>query len=101
MVLAPSREVLMPRGLSLEACGPRLEGQRLFRLRPLSSQALGRKKPDPPVDLLDMAQRFMGTTFPTGKECDLNRQCGVINPETKKICTRLLTCKVTPTPTAQ
>lgn len=29
-----------------------------------------------------------------GKECDLNRQCGVVNPETKKICTRLLTCKV-------
>ncbi|XP_036772572.1 ataxin-7-like protein 2 [Manis pentadactyla] len=28
------------------------------------------------------------------KECDLNRQCGVINPETKKICTRLLTCKI-------
>ncbi|XP_036308626.1 ataxin-7-like protein 2 isoform X2 [Pipistrellus kuhlii] len=27
------------------------------------------------------------------KECDLNRQCGVLNPETKKICTRLLTCK--------
>lgn len=31
---------------------------------------------------------------PAGKECDLNRQCGVLNPETKKICTRLLTCKV-------
>ncbi|XP_078500886.1 ataxin-7-like protein 2 isoform X2 [Lissotriton helveticus] len=29
-----------------------------------------------------------------GKECDLNRQCGVQNPETKKICTRLLTCKI-------
>ncbi|XP_074044445.1 ataxin-7-like protein 2 isoform X1 [Macrotis lagotis] len=28
------------------------------------------------------------------KECDLNRQCGVVNPETKKICTRLLTCKI-------
>ncbi|XP_004853691.1 ataxin-7-like protein 2 isoform X3 [Heterocephalus glaber] len=28
------------------------------------------------------------------KECDLNRQCGVINPETQKICTRLLTCKI-------
>ncbi|XP_053103798.1 ataxin-7-like protein 2 isoform X2 [Hemicordylus capensis] len=28
------------------------------------------------------------------KECDLNRQCGVLNPETKKICTRLLTCKI-------
>lgn len=39
-----------------------------------------------------------GPLPPTGKECDLNRQCGVINPETKKICTRLLTCKVTPLP---
>lgn len=38
--------------------------------------------------------------FLTGKECDLNRQCGVINPETKKICTRLLTCKVSPAPMA-
>uniref|UniRef100_A0A670YMU8 SCA7 domain-containing protein n=1 Tax=Pseudonaja textilis TaxID=8673 RepID=A0A670YMU8_PSETE len=28
------------------------------------------------------------------KECDLNRQCGVVNPETKKVCTRLLTCKI-------
>ena len=45
-----------------------------------------------------MVLRFIGSAFPTGKECDLNRQCGVINPETKKICTRLLTCKVTPFP---
>uniref|UniRef100_A0A8D0H0R6 Ataxin 7 like 2 n=1 Tax=Sphenodon punctatus TaxID=8508 RepID=A0A8D0H0R6_SPHPU len=30
----------------------------------------------------------------TRKVCDLNRQCGVVNPETKKICTRLLTCKI-------
>lgn len=43
-----------------------------------------------------MDLRFIGTSFLTGKEFDLNRQCGVINPETKKICTRLLTCKVTP-----
>ncbi|KAM6108297.1 LOW QUALITY PROTEIN: ataxin-7-like protein 2 [Pterocles gutturalis] len=28
------------------------------------------------------------------KECDLNRQCGVLNPDTQKICTRLLTCKI-------
>lgn len=31
---------------------------------------------------------------PPGKECDLNRQCGVRNPDTNKLCTRLLTCKV-------
>ncbi|XP_042748395.1 LOW QUALITY PROTEIN: ataxin-7-like protein 2 [Lagopus leucura] len=30
----------------------------------------------------------------TRKECDLNRQCGVLNPDTKKVCTRLLTCKI-------
>ncbi|KAM6398802.1 ataxin-7-like protein 2 [Rhynochetos jubatus] len=28
------------------------------------------------------------------KECDLNRQCGVLNPGTNQICTRLLTCKI-------
>ncbi|XP_043932814.1 ataxin-7-like protein 2 isoform X2 [Protopterus annectens] len=28
------------------------------------------------------------------KECDLNRQCGVMDPETKRVCTRLLTCKI-------
>uniref|UniRef100_A0A8V5GJA7 Uncharacterized protein n=1 Tax=Melopsittacus undulatus TaxID=13146 RepID=A0A8V5GJA7_MELUD len=28
------------------------------------------------------------------KECDLNRQCGVLNPDTNKLCTRLLTCKI-------
>uniref|UniRef100_A0A672UR61 Ataxin 7 like 2 n=1 Tax=Strigops habroptila TaxID=2489341 RepID=A0A672UR61_STRHB len=32
--------------------------------------------------------------LPTGKECDLNRQCGVLNPDTNKLCTRLLTCKI-------
>ncbi|XP_017595290.1 PREDICTED: ataxin-7-like protein 2 [Corvus brachyrhynchos] len=31
---------------------------------------------------------------PPGKECDLNRQCGVRNPDTNKLCTRLLTCKI-------
>uniref|UniRef100_A0A8B9ZMR0 Ataxin 7 like 2 n=1 Tax=Anas zonorhyncha TaxID=75864 RepID=A0A8B9ZMR0_9AVES len=31
---------------------------------------------------------------PARKECDLNKQCGVLNPDTKKICTRLLTCKI-------
>ncbi|XP_029429276.1 ataxin-7-like protein 2 isoform X2 [Rhinatrema bivittatum] len=28
------------------------------------------------------------------KECDLNRQCGVLNPDTKRMCTRLITCKI-------
>lgn len=72
----PRRELLVPTGVYLEGCS----------LRPSS----------PPRGLLGMALGLMGTAFPTGKECDLNRQCGVINPETKKICTRLLTCKVTP-----
>lgn len=50
------------------------------------------------MGLLEMALGLTGTVFPTGKECDLNRQCGVVNPETKKICTRLLTCKVISVP---
>ncbi|XP_067863838.1 ataxin-7-like protein 1 isoform X2 [Heptranchias perlo] len=29
----------------------------------------------------------------TEKECDLNKHCGVMDPETKKPCTRSLTCK--------
>lgn len=41
-----------------------------------------------------MCAEFCSSFVSTGKECDLNRQCGVMNPETKKICTRLLTCKV-------
>ncbi|XP_005991766.2 ataxin-7-like protein 2a [Latimeria chalumnae] len=28
------------------------------------------------------------------KECDLKRHCGVVNPDTKTACTRLLTCKI-------
>ncbi|XP_059573608.1 ataxin-7-like protein 2 isoform X3 [Alligator mississippiensis] len=56
--------------------------------KPESTSALGEKelsssKP-PPKSHKKMAR----------KECDLNRQCGVVNPETKKICTRLLTCKI-------
>ncbi|XP_065505296.1 ataxin-7-like protein 2 [Caloenas nicobarica] len=56
--------------------------------KPESSPALGEKdtgvsKP-PPRSHKKLAR----------KECDLNRQCGVLNPDTKKICTRLLTCKI-------
>lgn len=29
-----------------------------------------------------------------GKECDLDKHCGVLDPERKKLCTRLLTCNV-------
>lgn len=28
------------------------------------------------------------------KECDLDKHCGVLDPERKKVCTRLLTCNV-------
>ncbi|XP_028652927.2 ataxin-7-like protein 2 [Erpetoichthys calabaricus] len=28
------------------------------------------------------------------KECDLDKHCGVMDPEKKKVCTRLLTCKI-------
>lgn len=79
----------MPRGVSLEGYS--------LDLKARGSSVLGPALPRPSVGLLEMALRFMGI-FPTGKECDLNRQCGVINPETKKICTRLLTCKVISAP---
>ncbi|XP_068774602.1 ataxin-7-like protein 2 isoform X2 [Struthio camelus] len=56
--------------------------------KPESAPAPGDKEPGaskpPPKSHKKMAR----------KECDLNRQCGVVNPETKKICTRLLTCKI-------
>nr|CAQ14851.1 novel protein [Danio rerio] len=28
------------------------------------------------------------------KECDVNKHCGVMDPERKKVCTRLLTCNI-------
>ncbi|KAK1152254.1 ataxin-7-like protein 2 [Acipenser oxyrinchus oxyrinchus] len=28
------------------------------------------------------------------KECDLDKHCGVLDPEKKKLCTRVLTCKI-------
>uniref|UniRef100_A0A8C0H376 Ataxin 7 like 2 n=1 Tax=Chelonoidis abingdonii TaxID=106734 RepID=A0A8C0H376_CHEAB len=56
--------------------------------KPESTPASGEKEPGaskpPPKSHKKMAR----------KECDLNRQCGVVNPDTKKICTRLLTCKI-------
>ncbi|XP_051531460.1 ataxin-7-like protein 2 isoform X2 [Myxocyprinus asiaticus] len=30
----------------------------------------------------------------TKKECDLDKHCGVMDPERKKVCTRLLTCNI-------
>lgn len=32
--------------------------------------------------------------FSAEKECDLDKHCGVLDPERKKVCTRLLTCNV-------
>uniref|UniRef100_A0AAY5JZL9 SCA7 domain-containing protein n=1 Tax=Esox lucius TaxID=8010 RepID=A0AAY5JZL9_ESOLU len=29
-----------------------------------------------------------------GRECDLDKHCGVLDPERKKVCTRLLTCNI-------
>uniref|UniRef100_A0A3P8ZMX6 SCA7 domain-containing protein n=1 Tax=Esox lucius TaxID=8010 RepID=A0A3P8ZMX6_ESOLU len=30
----------------------------------------------------------------SGRECDLDKHCGVLDPERKKVCTRLLTCNI-------
>jgi len=32
--------------------------------------------------------------FISEKECDFDKHCGVMDPERKKLCTRLLTCNV-------
>ncbi|XP_075766120.1 ataxin-7-like protein 2 isoform X2 [Pelodiscus sinensis] len=56
--------------------------------KPESTAATGEKEPGP-TKLPPKSHKKMAR-----KECDLNRQCGVVNPDTKKICTRLLTCKI-------
>lgn len=52
MVLMPSRELLMSRGVCLEGYSCRPESQRLSCLRPSSSQAFGMKMPDLSLGLL-------------------------------------------------
>ncbi|XP_061488533.1 ataxin-7-like protein 2 isoform X3 [Rhineura floridana] len=60
----------------------------------ISADGLGRKLDNAPV----LGEKEPGAVKSlkkmSRKECDLNRQCGVVNPETKKVCTRLLTCKI-------
>ncbi|KAM8795924.1 LOW QUALITY PROTEIN: ataxin-7-like protein 2 [Eudromia elegans] len=58
--------------------------------------------PVPPQSAPAAGEREPGAAKPPAKcpkklarkECDLNRQCGVLNPDTRKVCTRLLTCKI-------
>ncbi|XP_042318693.1 ataxin-7-like protein 2 isoform X2 [Sceloporus undulatus] len=60
----------------------------------IPAEGLSRKLENAP----SLGEKEPGTVKPLKKmprkECDLNRQCGVVNPETKKVCTRLLTCKI-------
>ncbi|KAL8178891.1 UNVERIFIED_CONTAM: hypothetical protein K2H54_057489 [Gekko kuhli] len=56
------------------------------------ADGLSRKLENPPT--LGEKEHVKSLKKMPRKECDLNRQCGVMNPETKKICTRLLTCKI-------
>ncbi|KAH0618740.1 hypothetical protein JD844_018188 [Phrynosoma platyrhinos] len=60
----------------------------------IPAEGLSRKLENAP----SLGEKETGTVKPLKKmprkECDLNRQCGVVNPETKKVCTRLLTCKI-------
>ncbi|TRZ00986.1 hypothetical protein DNTS_010323 [Danionella cerebrum] len=64
--------------------------------------------PEPPEKVLSSAEKPIqknlnlngsGTYVRTGKkfqkkQCDLNVHCGVMDPKRKKLCTRLLTCKI-------
>ncbi|XP_062834475.1 ataxin-7-like protein 2 isoform X1 [Anolis carolinensis] len=60
----------------------------------ISAEGLSRKLENAP----SLGEKEAGTSKSMKKmprkECDLNKQCGVVNPETKKVCTRLLTCKI-------
>ncbi|XP_048354635.1 ataxin-7-like protein 2 isoform X1 [Sphaerodactylus townsendi] len=56
------------------------------------AEGLSRKLENPPI--LGEKEHMKSLKKMPRKECDLNRQCGVMNPETKKICMRLLTCKI-------
>ncbi|XP_076132576.1 ataxin-7-like protein 2b isoform X1 [Alosa pseudoharengus] len=54
----------------------------------------------PPVDVLSPLRgpRTYSRTYKKvhskGKELDLDKHCGVLDPERKKVCTRLLTCNI-------
>uniref|UniRef100_A0A8B9IJ88 Ataxin 7 like 2 n=1 Tax=Anser cygnoides TaxID=8845 RepID=A0A8B9IJ88_ANSCY len=81
---APPKEPPVPAGVGGDSALPAAGPVR----KPESVPAPGEKEPGackPPP---------RSHKKPARKECDLNRQCGVLNPDTKKICTRLLTCKI-------
>uniref|UniRef100_A0A8B9IB99 Ataxin 7 like 2 n=1 Tax=Anser brachyrhynchus TaxID=132585 RepID=A0A8B9IB99_9AVES len=81
---APPKEPPVPAGVGGDSAPPAAGPVR----KPESVPAPGEKEPGackPPP---------RSHKKPARKECDLNRQCGVLNPDTKKICTRLLTCKI-------
>ena len=42
------------------------------------------------VDCVDILAVFVSIE----RECDLDKHCGVLDPDRKKVCTRLLTCNV-------
>ncbi|XP_061206815.1 ataxin-7-like protein 2 [Neopsephotus bourkii] len=60
--------------------------------KPENGPAPGEKPPNPPPGATRTPPRSHKKL--ARKECDLNRQCGVLNPDTNKLCTRLLTCKI-------
>lgn len=60
--------------------------------KPESAPAPGEKPPSHPPGATKTPPRSHKKL--ARKECDLNRQCGVLNPDTNKLCTRLLTCKI-------
>uniref|UniRef100_A0A8B9R9Q4 Ataxin 7-like 2b n=1 Tax=Astyanax mexicanus TaxID=7994 RepID=A0A8B9R9Q4_ASTMX len=47
----------------------------------------------PPIPI-PRTERLARAAPPVLKECDLDKHCGVLDPERKKVCTRLLTCNI-------
>ncbi|KAM9365234.1 ataxin-7-like protein 2a [Pholidichthys leucotaenia] len=72
---------------------------------PHGGTAPGRPSPSdrPPTQKKEPSQPSAGTSnrmprpynkVASKRECDLDKHCGVLDPERKKVCTRLLTCNI-------
>ncbi|XP_041083043.1 ataxin-7-like protein 2 [Polyodon spathula] len=63
---------------------------------PLAERAPSRRGDTTPGPEPSNAARSGHKTYKkiSKKECDLDRHCGVLDPEKKRLCTRVLTCKI-------
>ncbi|XP_033904874.3 ataxin-7-like protein 2 [Acipenser ruthenus] len=76
---------------TLRLHGPAGRGHSEFPLAERAPSRRGDATPEP-----SNAARSSHKTYKkiSKKECDLDKHCGVLDPEKKKLCTRVLTCKI-------